>query len=236
MLAKRVIPVLLYRHGNLVKGVQFDSTRIVGNVYQAAAIHQARGVDELIVLDVAASKEGRGPDIEAMRKLTEGCFMPITIGGGISTVEHVRQLIANGADKVVINTHYTQRFIEEAADKFGSQAIVLSVDIPDFLTHVMTDELVIKPAIKAGIGELMIGNPLRDGTLSGYDLSLVRYAANLSPVPVIATHGCGTYEHMLEAINAGADAVAAGAMFQWTDATPRGAAEYLHKQGVEVRL
>lgn len=236
MLAKRIIPTLLYRHGNLVKGVMFDSTRIVGNVYQAAAIHQARGVDELIVLDVAASKEGRGPDIEAMRKLTEGCFMPITIGGGISTVEHVRQLIANGADKVVINTHANPTLIAEAADKFGSQAIVVSVDLEPEIQRGWVIKVMVKDMIDAGAGEIMVGNPERDGTLSGYDIPLIRHICEISPVPVIATHGCGRYEHMLAAIKAGADAVAAGAMFQWTDATPRGAAEYLHEHGIEVRL
>jgi len=253
-LAHRIIPVLLTRHGHLVKGKQFDSARIVGNAQQAAEIYQSRAVDELIVLDVAATPEGRGPDIEFMARLTECCFMPVTVGGGITTVEQVRQLLANGADKVVIGTAASSypgwRLVNECAEKFGSQAIVVAIDaartkamrchslISKCGTHNCYEDAVEFAAHMnyAGAGELIVTNVDRDGTMQGYDLALVKAVSEAVDIPVIANGGCGKYLHMHQALKAGASAVAAGAMFQWEDSTPHGAAEYLAKKGWEVRL
>jgi cyclase len=253
MLAKRIIPILLYRNGNLVKGQQFISGRVVGNCQQAAEIHQAREVDELIVLDVAASPANKPPDFAAMRRLTQCCFMPITVGGGVSEVSHVRDLLAGGADKVVIGTAAVKDpfFIAKCADKFGSQAIVVSVDILAsrnkwILTsncgiwrrdrHDITPLDFIKDMVKRGAGEIMINSVNRDGMMNGYDLRFLRRVVNEVDVPIIIAGGCGSYAHMRDALRVGADAVAAGALFQFTDCTPRGAAEYLQKYGIEVRL
>lgn len=251
-LAKRVIPVLLMRHGLLMKGKQFDSLRAVGVVQQAAEIHQSRGVDELLVLDVAATEEKRGPDILAMKRLTEGCFMPVTVGGGITNIEEVRELLANGADKVVIGTAAIENpdLVKECADKFGSQAIVVAIDAVRctkqggwrLVSHCgkrMTrfDPLVFAAEMEiCGAGELIVTNVDRDGTMRGYDNALVKAVAGVVSVPVIANGGAGSYAHMYQAIMAGASAVAAGALFQWTNCTPRGASEYLEERGIEVRL
>lgn len=249
-LAHRVIPVLLTRHGHLVKGKQFDSTRVVGNALQAAEVHQMRGADELIVLDVAATPEGRGPDIAAMARLTECCFMPVSVGGGVTKVEHVRQLLANGADKVVIGTAAIENpdLIEECAGKFGSQAIVVALDAFRITSSwgltVKCGSLPLETKAKnfaalmerRGAGELMVTNISRDGMMVGYDLTLIRCIAKAVGIPVVANGGCGSYQHMHLALKAGASAVAAGAMFQWGDETPKGASQYLAKKGWVTRL
>lgn len=234
MLAKRIIPVLLMRDGHLVKGKQFDSSRIVGNAQQAAEIHAARGVDELIVLDVGATPAGRGPDIEAMRKLTESCFIPVAVGGGITTVDQVRELLANGADKVVIGAGVRNNLnlISEVADKFGSQALVVALN---YTTHQVVSTMAYCVE-KLGAGEILLNCISRDGMMNGYDDKRIRVLSWALNIPVIAAGGCGKYLHMHHALKAGASAVAAGAMFQWTDQTPKGAAEYLAKKGWEVRL
>lgn len=250
-LAHRIIPVLLMRNGALVKGKLFNSSRVVGNVQQAAEIHQARGVDELIILDVAATLAGRGPDLVAIKKLTEKCFMPITVGGGITSVEQVRDIIQKGgADKVVIGTaaYEDPTLITRCANKFGSQAIVVSIDV-DFdghgwviTTHCGTREHFYSPVAFAqemadrGAGEIIVTAVKNDGMMCGYDLRLIRKVAKAVSIPVIANGGAGEYEHMRRALHAGASAVAAGAMFQFLDLTPKGAAEYLASKGWETRL
>ena len=231
-LAKRIIPVLLMRHGHLVKGKQFDSSRVVGNARQAAEIHQARGVDELIILDVGATPSGKGPDFYAMAEITECCFMPIAVGGGVSEVWHVRELLANGADKVVIGTAARDKFIRQCVDKFGSQAIVVVINYHTLFKNQYWGTLM----ETLGAGEIMLNSIERDGMMNGYDLRAVKNISDVLEIPVIACGGCGKYLHMHQALRAGADAVAAGSLFQWTDSTPRGAAEYLAKKGWEVRL
>ena len=251
-LAHRVIPVLLTRHGHLVKGKQFNSDRIVGNAQQAAEIYQTRSVDELIVLDVAATPEQRGPDFLAMLRLTEVCFMPVTVGGGVTSVEDVRRLLAGGADKVVIGTAALKSpyLIKQCAEKFGSQAVTVALDVvrsKQCNSWVMTTRCgAIRWSIKAvdfadaaaelGAGELIVTNVDRDGTMRGYDLALIEEISHAVSIPVIANGGAGSYAHMHQALKAGASAVAAGAMFQWTDLTPHGASEYLAKKGWEMRL
>lgn len=250
-LAKRIIPVLLAREGNLVKGKQFDSSRVVGNALQAANIHAARGVDELVVLDVGATRFKRGPDIEFMRKLAEECHIPVAVGGGVHEVWHVKELLANGADKVIIGAEATRNpeFITECADKFGSQAITVAVNIhrsPDLTPrwHVNGYGTIrgydalwfIKLMQARGAGELFLNCIDYDGMMKGYDLKLIAKVTEIAKVPIIICGGAGKYLDMHQALRTGADAVAAGALFQFTDATPRGAAEYLAKKGWEVRL
>lgn len=249
-LAHRVIPVLLMRDGMLVKGKLFNSQRVVGNVQQAAEIHQARGVDEMVVLDVGATLRGGVVDKAVVRRLTEKCFMPIAVGGGITTVQQVKELLANGADKVVIGTaaFYDPNLVMACADKFGSQAVTIALDV-DFdghgwfvATHCGTEEESRNPEEYAkfleesGAGELILTGIKSEGMMGGYDLPLIKKITKAVNIPVIASGGCGSYEHMHRALKAGADAVAAGAAFQFLDLTPRGAAEYLAKKGWETRL
>lgn len=237
-LAKRIIPVLLMKDGNLVKGEQFDPWRVVGNAYQAAEIHAARGVDELIVLDVGATPACRGPDIDAMRKLTECCFIPVAVGGGITEIWQVRELLANGADKVVIGQHAMNDpdFVFKCACKFGSQAITVALNHVDLMREHPFIVRLAQLFEEMGAGEILLNNMNRDGMLIGYNATLIKKVAEAVNVPVIAAGGAGKYQDLHKALKAGADAVAAGAMFQFTDATPKGAAEYLQKKGWEVRL
>jgi imidazole glycerol-phosphate synthase subunit HisF len=248
-LATRVIPVLLARGDELVKGKRFDAWRSVGHVLQAAHVHAARGVDELVVLDIAATREGRGPNLALVEKICRAMFTPVTVGGGVRNVQDVRDLLAAGADKVAICTHWN--VIGDAADKFGRQAIVAAIDANKGFawTHAGTVavrwgdmpnpvdvEYVVKMVAGMGAGEILLTSIAREGTMEGYDLELIRRVAPLVTVPVIANGGCGTYLDMLDALAVGAHAVAAGAMFQFTDQTPRGASRYLAQRGVEVRL
>lgn len=244
-LAKRIIPTLLCRGRQLVKGASFDSWRSVGLAAQAVRIHSMRGVDELVLLDIAATAEGRGPDLGLVEELSEVCFMPIAVGGGVRSVADAKALLRAGADKIVVGSGHNEvdDLVYRLSSEFGSQAIVVSIDVRNgtYWTHSGTHDTMLdavtaaKGAEAVGAGEILLTSIDREGTLSGYDLDLIRAVSQAVSVPVIAAGGCGSYEHMHQAILAGADAVAAGAMFQFTDATPQGAAEYLARQGVEVR-
>ena len=249
MLARRIIPSLLCNGRQLVKGTQFNSWRSCGLVTQAVRIHQSRQVDEICLLDVMATKEGRGPDLSLIEELASDVYCPLTVGGGIRTVEDVRQLLRHGADKVVIGTAAIAncdngRFVREVADTFGAQAAVVSIDVkagkttarcgtepqpgdPDCWAMAME---------KAGAGEILLQSIDRDGTMQGYDLPLIREVSKAVSIPVIASGGAGSYQDMLAAFEAGADAVAAGALFQFRDATPALAAKYLRERGIVVRL
>lgn len=230
MLAVRIIPTLLTRGRQLVKGRQFNAWRSVGVTEQAVRIHQMRGVDELILLDIGATPAGNGPDSELVSRLTERCFMPLTVGGGVKTLEDVRGLLGSGADKVAIRTEVG--LIPIASSAVGRQAIVAAVDYLD-------GDAVVDRCLKLehmGAGEILLTSMTREGTMEGYHLDMIRAVAGSVSIPVIAHGGCRDYEDMHQAIKAGASAVAAGALFQFTDATPRGAAEYLQAKGVEVRL
>jgi cyclase len=217
---------------------------------QACNVHNRRGVDELVLLDIGATPEGRGPNLDLVRELSECCFMPLAVGGGVRSVEDVRALLAAGADKVVIGAAawLGTTIVRQAADAFGCQAIVVTCDVVrdrddvDRLnlpgTRCMREAAPDRAAWVAehGAGEILLTSIDREGTMQGYDLDLIREVSHAVSIPVIAHGGCGSYAHMAEAIHAGASAVAAGALFQFTDATPRGAAEYLAGVGIEVRL
>lgn len=244
-LAARIVPVVLKRGYEAVKGIGFDSWRSVGQVRQALRVYEMRQVDEIILLDIAATPVGRGPEVAFVRDFAGEMFCPVTVGGGVHKLEHFRLLLANGADKVAINTAAveTPELISQAAEKFGRQAVVISIDVKDGYvhTHCGTRKTDIDPVrwvrdVQArGCGEILLNSVERDGTLQGYDLALLSRVCSASVVPVVACGGSGTYEHLKEGLDAGAHAVAAGAMFQFTDQTPAGAAEYLAKQGVRVR-
>lgn len=248
MLAKRIIPTLLCRGRQLVKGVAFDSWRSVGLAAQAVRIHNMRGVDELVLLDITATQEGRGPDLELVKELSEVCFMPLAVGGGIRSLDDAKAVLLAGADKVVIGqAAWTTDVVRRMADALGSQAAVVICDVVAKIADVDT----LKPGVRCmrevapdrvrwiveqGAGEILLQSVDRDGTLDGYDTGLIAAVSKAVTVPVVASGGCGNYEHMRQAIEAGASAVAAGAMFQFTDLTPQGAAEYLNKQGIEARV
>ena len=246
MLAKRIIPTLLQRGHTLVKGIGYNSWRSVGAAQQAMRIHAARGVDELIYLDIAATPDGRGPDFAMVERLTANFYTPITVGGGVRTLADIKGLLAAGADKVAICTEAidSNNLIGRAAEKFGSQAICVSIDIKD--RHAYTycgtvdstwvAEGISRLVAAQGAGEILLSSVERDGTMQGYDLELIRAVSDAVNIPVIASGGCSGYEDMYQAIRAGASAVAAGALFLFTDCTPRGAAEYLTSKGVPCRL
>lgn len=236
-LAIRVIPVMLCRGRSLVKGRNFINDRVVGHVLQAAKVHAARGVDELMILDVAATAECRGPDLAMIEELTDGCFIPVTVGGGVRSIEQIRALLRAGADKVLIGKaayEFESTLVREATDSFGSQAIVVPVDHNSAMgggAWFLAAEVAAQ-----GAGEILLNNVARDGTMQGYDLDLIRAVSAAVPVPVIACGGCRDYADMVAAVEAGASAVAAGALFQFTESTPLEAAEYLKAHGKEARL
>lgn len=242
MLASRVIPVILYRCHEAFKGEGFASSRSVGSLRQAVRVYQARGVDELILLDIS----GNCPDIELVRDLASECFMPVTCGGGVRTLEQFASLIANGSDKVSINTAAleTPELITAASRKFGSQAVVVSIDVKDGRVAVKCGQSVTNrnpldwalEVERLGAGEILLNTVDRDGTLEGYDLELIRTVTAAVNIPVIACGGAGSYQDLKDGLDVGAHAVAAGALWQFTDATPAGAAVYLSRHGIPTRI
>lgn len=246
MLCKRLIPSMLVRGRTLVKGKQFDSWRSIGHAAQAAMVHARRQVDELCILDIGATAEGRGPDLTLVSELSADCFIPITVGGGVRTPQDIDALLRAGADKVAIGTGWAEvpDLIRSAAARFGRQAIVASLDVSHGTVVYRNGKQMPgwNPYSKAewleqmGAGEILLTSVDRDGMMQGYDLDLIRKVSSLVSIPIIAAGGCGTPEHMLEAFQAGADACASGAMFAFSDHTPKGAASFLRGQGMAVRL
>ena len=229
MLKTRIIPTLLCRGRELVKGRHFDSTRRVGNAMQAVRVHNMRQVDELVLLEVG----GGLIDIDTVSALASECFMPLAVGGGVQTLDNIHWLLGAGADKVVLGDVAWQntKLLVDASKKFGVQAVVVSMAVRD------GDDAAswARSTQALGAGEILLQSVGRDGTMSGYDLDLIRSVSQAVSIPVIASGGCGTYEHMAEALDAGAHAVAAGAMFLFTDSTPQGAAQYLDAHGFHTR-
>jgi cyclase len=251
VLKVRVIPTLLWKDLGLVKGLRFDSWRRVGSVLPAIKVYNTRDVDELVLLDITASRTSAAPDHESVSDFSDACSVPLTVGGGITDPEHIFRLLHAGADKVAINTaaYGDPGLVERAAARFGSQCVVASVDARSdgrggwtCLSHAGTRPTARDPVSWArelasrGAGEILLTSIDRDGTMEGYDLALVEAVARAVDVPVIAGGGAGTYQHMVDAIRqGGASAVAAGAMFHFTEQTPAGARAALRAAGVPVR-
>jgi cyclase len=249
-LAHRIIPTFLVKDGMLVKGKRFASDRVVGHALQAIMIQAARGVDEVVLLDVGANARGRGPDLALIEELTDRLFCPLSVGGGIRNLQDIRELLRSGADKVILGTaawDQAHDLVREASFICGSQAICVSIDVGSvndyvFMRSGTMPASYLSPAraaewmVRRGAGEILLQSIERDGMMEGYDLEQIKAVRERVTVPLIASGGCGTYEHMHQALEAGASAVAAGAMFQFTDQTPKGAANYLAAKGVEVRL
>jgi cyclase len=252
MLKFRVMPTLLYAGSTLVKGIAFDSWRPVGAAMQAIKVYNLRQVDELVFLDIRATRESRGPDLALIGELADECFAPLTVGGGVSTVDDVRGLLRAGADKVAINSAavHSPALVSQVADAFGSQCVVVSIDAkrePDTSHQVYTHSgssptgrsptAVAIEAERAGAGEILLTSIDRDGSMAGYDIELVESVAASVGIPVIASGGAGRYEDFRTAITeGGASAVAAAAMYHFTEQTPLEAKRYLAKFGIPVRL
>lgn len=251
MLKVRVIPTLLWKQFGLVKGVGFDSWRRVGPVLPAIKVYNQREVDELVLVDILAHLTEDDPDFESIDEFGQDCFVPLTVGGGITRIEQVQRLLRAGADKVSLNTasYASPELVTEIAKRHGSQCVVASIDVRsnfgggwECFSHAgqqPTGREVCEWARELesrGAGEILITSIERDGTLNGYDLSLIETVVGAVKIPVIASGGAGTYQHMVNAVTqAGASAVAAASMFHFTEQTPAGAKAALAAAGVPVR-
>lgn len=251
MLKARVIPTLLWKNVGLAKGVGFDSWRRIGTIMPAVKVYNMREVDELILLDITASQEDCYPDYETVQDLSGECFVPLTVGGGVSNLEVIKNLLRAGADKISINSaaYEDPELIRKAANHFGSQCVVVSIDARRGLDgkYYCYSHSGTRPAGKEvgawaveverlGAGEILITSIEKDGTMKGYDLDLIKRVSKNVGIPVVASGGAGTYHHMFEAINiAGASAVAAASMFHFTQQTPLEAKQFLASKGIPVR-
>ena len=252
MLKVRVVPTLLHKDFGLVKGVAFDSWRRTGDALQAMKVYGLREVDEIVLLDIAATPAGRGPDFALVDELADDCFVPLTVGGGVRSMADITGLLGVGADKVAINSAAVARpaLIEEGASTFGSQCIVVAIDVRcdaaagthSVVTHCgqrPTDLDPVAWAIEAerrGAGEILLTSVDRDGTRRGYDVDLIRSVSAAVSLPVVASGGAGSYEDMAAALDAGAAAVAAGSIYHFTEMTPREAKSFLKTRGYPVRI
>lgn len=251
MLAKRLIPCLDVKDGRVVKGVQFVDLRDAGDPVEAAIAYDHQGADELVFLDITASHENRDIMLDVVARTAEGIYMPLTVGGGIRSIDDVRRLLRAGADKVSLNTAALQRpaLIREAAERFGSQCIVVAIDARasgkswEVHTHGgrrPTGRDAVDWAREAtglGAGEILLTSMDRDGTKDGYDLELTRAISTAVDVPVIASGGAGSLEHLWEGlVDGGADAALAASIFHFGIHTIAEAKAYLRERGVPIRI
>ncbi len=248
MLKIRIMPTLLSDGTKLIKGESFDSWRGIGSPLQAVRLFNMREVDELIFLDIRATDQDRPPDFALISSLADSCFVPFAVGGGVRSMEDARGLLKAGADKVVLNSAAVENpaLVSELVQQFGSQCIVVSIDVRSGKNVTIhsgkkeTDKNVIefaKEVEKAGAGEILLTSVERDGTMQGYDLPLIKSVSDAVSIPVIASGGAGTYEHMAQALKeGGASAIASSSMYHFTGQTPLLAKQYLHDLGFKVRL
>ncbi len=252
MLRKRIIPCLDVKDGMVVKGVRFLNLRDVGHPASHARFYDEQGADELVILDITASEEGRRSLLPVIESVADSVFIPLTVGGGIRGVEDIRQLLNAGADRVSLNTSAVQRpgLISEAADRFGAQCIIVAVDarrrdgtagwdVFAYGGHRRTGRDLlewVEDIERRGAGEILLTSMDRDGTQSGYDLTLLREVTGRVSIPVIASGGAGEFRHFAEALTGGgADAVLAASLFHSRDLTIQDLKEYLAREGVPVR-
>jgi len=252
MLKARIIPCLDVKDGRVVKGVNFVGLRDAGDPVEAAKAYDAAGADELCFLDITASHENRGTLMDVVRRTAEQCFMPLTVGGGVRTVEDVRGLLLAGADKVSINTAAVKNpdFVREAAEKFGSQCIVVAIDAKtvapgkwEIFTHGGRERTGIdavefaKKVVALGAGEILLTSMDRDGTREGFNLPLTRAVSDAVTVPVIASGGVGNLDHLVEGVTEGhASAVLAASIFHFGDHTIGEAKKHMADAGIPMRF
>jgi cyclase len=234
----------------LVKGIGYDSWRRVGTIVPSVKVYNRRQVDELIVLDISATHSGRGPDIDEVKNFAFECFVPLTVGGGVCTLEHAQALLRSGADKVAVNTacYDNPELVSDIAQKYGTQCVVVGIDVRKqadgtymCYSHSGKQARHVHPAAWAktmeemGAGEILISSIERDGTMKGYDIDLIKIVSQAVGIPVIASGGAGSYEDIYQAIHAGgAQAASAASIFHFTEQTPLGAKEYLAMRGIPV--
>jgi len=250
MLAKRIIPCLDVKAGRVVKGVKFVGLRDAGDPVEVARVYDRDGADELCFLDITASHENRGIILDVVARTAEQIFMPLTVGGGISTTEDIRNLLRAGADKVSVNTAAVNRpeFVREAAQRFGSQCIVVAIDAKrignhwDVFTHGGRNPTGIdacewsKRMESYGAGEILLTSMDRDGTKTGYDLELTRTISKAVNIPVIASGGVGELQHIYDGLTeGGASAALAASIFHFGEFSIRDCKEFLAAHGVQVR-
>ncbi len=256
MFKVRIIPCLDVKDGRVVKGINFVNLRDAGDPVEAAIAYDAAGADELTFLDITASHENRGIMLDVVRRTAEACFMPLTVGGGVRTVDDIRALLTSGADKVSINTAAVARrqFVAEAAEKFGDQCIVVAIDAKKVSQPGETDRWEIfthggrnptgidavayaREVVALGAGEILLTSMDRDGTRNGYDIALTRAIAEAVTVPVIASGGVGNLDHLVEGIRDGhASAVLAASIFHFGEYSVRDAKTYMARAGLPVRM
>jgi cyclase len=256
MLKVRVIPCLDVKDGRVVKGINFVDLRDAGDPVAAAIAYDAAGADELTFLDITASNENRGIILDVVRRTAEACFMPLTVGGGVRTIADIRTLLQSGADKVSINTAAVHRreFVKEAAEKFGDQCIVVAIDAKkvspkgeperwEIFTHggrkpTGLDAIdYAREVVALGAGEILLTSMDRDGTRAGFDIALTRAVADAVSVPVIASGGVGTLDHLVAGVRDGhAAAVLAASIFHFGEYSIREAKTYMAGAGLAMRL
>jgi imidazole glycerol-phosphate synthase subunit HisF len=256
MFKVRVIPCLDVKDGRVVKGVNFVNLRDAGDPVEAAIAYDTAGADELCFLDITASHENRDTMFDVVRRTAEACFMPLTVGGGVRTVEDIRKLLTSGADKVSINTAAVNRreFVKEAAEKFGDQCIVVAIDAKsvkrpggsdrwEIFTHGGRNATGInaieyaQEVVSLGAGEILLTSMDRDGTRQGFDIPLTRAISESVQVPVIASGGVGNLDHLVQGVrDGGATGVLAASIFHFGEYSIRQAKEHMARAGLPIRL
>ena len=252
MLKNRIIPCLDVKNGRVVKGINFINLVDAGDPVEQAKVYDEQGADEICFLDITASSDNRNILLDTVKKTAEKCFMPLTVGGGVRTLEDIRNLLLAGADKVSINTAAVndKNLVKESAEKFGSQCIVVAVDAKkikenkwEIFTHggrkaTGIDAMKFIENMEAmGAGEILLTSMDRDGTKKGYDLDLTKKVSNLVNIPIIASGGVGSLEHLRQGIKIGkASAVLAASIFHFGEFSIKDAKKYLESKGIPVRI
>ncbi len=249
MLKKRIIPILLLKQGRMVKGKLFSQYRDTGDPVSQARIYNSHNVDELVFLDIEATAKNSEFDHHLIEKVAKECFIPLTVGGGIKTLEQIRKLLQSGADKVVITSAATNNydFIQQASKKFGKQCIVCGVDVRQengsykvysasgHVCESVNLDVHVRQLEAHGAGEILLTSIDHDGTKQGYDIALLTEMAAQVRIPVIISGGAGNFDHLYAAFQAGAHAVAIGSLYHFGDNNPTRAAAYLASRGVPVK-
>ena len=250
MLKNRIIPCLDVKNGRVVKGINFVDLKDAGDPVEQAKIYSDGGADEICFLDITASNENRDTIYDVVERTSKNCFVPLTVGGGVRSIEDINKLLNCGADKVSINTAAVQnsKVVEESSKKFGSQCIVVAIDAKkngenwEIFTHGGRNPTGIdaihfaNKMEESGAGELLVTSMDKDGTQSGYDIDLMKKISSNVNIPVIASGGVGTLDHLAEGINAGASAVLAASIFHYGTYSVQEAKQYLASKDIPVRI